>query len=113
MPGTFVIDTGGVVRFRGGLIQFAHRSKHEADSPANDDILRVVACFVGRAQDDIALAGDGGPEPQPRLSANRRRRKEARAENAVRASWLERRVPSHPFSTGAPTSEPYSVHEPS
>jgi len=65
MPGTFVIDTGGVVRFRGGLIQFAHRNKHVADSPANDDILRVVASLVGRAQDDRALAGDGGPEPQP------------------------------------------------
>ena len=68
MPGTFVVDTGGVVRFRGGLIQFAHRNKHVADSPANDDILRVVDSLVGRAQDDIALAGDGGPEPQPHPS---------------------------------------------
>ena len=65
MPGTFVIDTGGVVRFRGGLIQFAHRNKHVADSPANDDILRVVEALVGRTHDDIALAGDRGPEPQP------------------------------------------------
>jgi len=65
MPGTFVIDTGGVVRFRGGLIQFAHRNKHVADSPANDDILRVVEALVGRTHDDIALAGDRGPEPLP------------------------------------------------
>jgi hypothetical protein len=65
MPGTFVIDTGGVVRFRGGLIQFAHRNKHVADSPANDDVLRVVASLVATTQDDIALAGDGGPEPRP------------------------------------------------
>jgi peroxiredoxin len=46
MPGTFVIDTGGVVRFRGGLIQFAHRNKHVADAPANDDILAVVSGLV-------------------------------------------------------------------
>jgi len=65
MPGTFVIDTGGVVRFRGGLIQFAHRNKHVADSPANDDILRVVEALVGRTHDDVALAGDRGPEPLP------------------------------------------------
>ena len=48
MPGTFVIDTGGVVRFRGGLIQFAHSNKHVADSPANDDILRVVTALANR-----------------------------------------------------------------
>jgi hypothetical protein len=65
MPGTFVIDTGGVVRFTGGLIQFAHRNKHVADSPTNDLLLRVVASLVRRARDDIALAGDGGPDPRP------------------------------------------------
>jgi prostamide/prostaglandin F2alpha synthase len=65
MPGTFVIDTGGVVRFTGGLIQFAHRNKHVADSPTNDLILRVLASLVGRARDEIALAGEGGPDPQP------------------------------------------------
>jgi peroxiredoxin len=55
MPGTFVIDTGGVVRFRGGLIQFAHRNKHVADSPANEHILRLVA----------ALTGDATTPPEP------------------------------------------------
>jgi hypothetical protein len=60
MPGT-----GGVVRFTDGLIRFAHRNKHVADSPANDLILRVVASLVGRARDDIASAGDAGPDPQP------------------------------------------------
>jgi hypothetical protein len=60
-----VVDTGGVVRFMGGLIQFAHRNKHVADSPTNDLLLRVVASLVGRTRDDIALAGDGGPDPRP------------------------------------------------
>lgn len=30
-----------------------------------DLLLRVVASLVGRARDDIALAGDGGPDPRP------------------------------------------------
>jgi hypothetical protein len=64
MPGTFVIDTEGVVRFTDGLIQFAHRNKHVADSPTNDLILRVVASLVGRARDEIA-SGNAGPDPQP------------------------------------------------
>jgi peroxiredoxin len=90
MPGTFVIDTGGVVRFRGGLIQFAHRNKHVADSPANDDILRVVAALAIRSPD---TQGPGRPEP-PGPS--------------------ERRDGGdQPFSTDAPTGEPYPVHEPS
>jgi peroxiredoxin len=65
MPGTFVIDTGGVVRFTSGLIQFAHRNKHVADSPTNDLILRVVASLVGKSRDHIALTGDGRPDPRP------------------------------------------------
>jgi peroxiredoxin len=35
MPGTFVIDADGVVRF-------AHRNKHVADSPRNQDILEAL-----------------------------------------------------------------------
>jgi len=35
MPGTFVIDTDGVV-------QMAHRNRHVADTPANERILRVL-----------------------------------------------------------------------
>jgi peroxiredoxin len=35
MPGTFVIDTQGVV-------QLAHRNRHIADTPPHDEILRVL-----------------------------------------------------------------------
>ncbi len=90
MPGTFVIDTGGVVRFRGGLIQFAHRNKHVADSPANDDILRVVEALTTRPAE---TEEPGRPEPSGPSG--------------------RRDGGDQPFSTGAPTSEPYSVHEPS
>ena len=62
MPGTFVIDTGGVVRFRGGLIQFAHRNKHVADSPANDHILHVLAALTGRPADEVPVPGSEARE---------------------------------------------------
>jgi peroxiredoxin len=35
MPGTFVVDTGGVVRF-------AHRNRDSADNPSNQAILSVL-----------------------------------------------------------------------
>lgn len=94
MPGTFVIDTGGVVRFRGGLIQFAHRNKHVADSPANDGILDVVSKLV-------AMRGEQaeGTRSSTRPSAPIR-------ERSLKSG-------AQPFSTGTPTNEPYSVHDPS
>ncbi len=36
MPGTFVMDTDGMVRF-------AHRNKHPADNPTNEAILETLA----------------------------------------------------------------------
>ena len=36
MPGTFVIDTEGVVRM-------AHRNRHIADTPTNHQILQVLS----------------------------------------------------------------------
>jgi peroxiredoxin len=36
MPGTFVIDTEGVVRM-------AHRNRHIADTPRNQQILQVLS----------------------------------------------------------------------
>jgi hypothetical protein len=33
MPGTFVIDTSGVVQARGGKIRMAHRNRDFADAP--------------------------------------------------------------------------------
>jgi len=44
MPGTFVIDTDGVV-------QMAHRNRHVADTPANDRILNVLQALGARARD--------------------------------------------------------------
>jgi peroxiredoxin len=35
MPGTFVVDTGGIVRY-------AHRPRHQADSPSHDEIVAVL-----------------------------------------------------------------------
>jgi peroxiredoxin len=43
MPGTFVIDTGGVV-------QMAHRNRHVADNPTNHRILEVLASLWSRAR---------------------------------------------------------------
>jgi peroxiredoxin len=42
MPGTFVIDTGGVVRARGGTVRMAHRNRHFADTPSIDRLLEVL-----------------------------------------------------------------------
>lgn len=41
MPGTFVIDTGGVVRY-------AHRNRDVTDNPANEDVLGVLADLRNR-----------------------------------------------------------------
>jgi hypothetical protein len=41
MPGTFVIDTEGVVRM-------AHRNRHVADAPANERILGVLEAMRAR-----------------------------------------------------------------
>jgi peroxiredoxin len=46
MPGTFVVDRDGVVRF-------AHRNRHVADSPRNQDILEALERMRAKA---------GGPE---------------------------------------------------
>ncbi len=78
-----------MVRFRGGLIKFAHRNKHVADSPANDDILRVVTALANRTSE---TEEPGRPEP---------------------SGLSGKGGGDQPLSTGAPTSEPYSVHEPS
>jgi peroxiredoxin len=42
MPGTFVIDAGGVVRARGGFIRMAHRNKHFADAPSIERLLDAL-----------------------------------------------------------------------
>jgi peroxiredoxin len=46
MPGTFVIDQGGVVRMNQGLVRLAHRNRHVADTPSNDTILGLVAALA-------------------------------------------------------------------
>ena len=46
MPGTFVIDRGGVVRLKEGLVRLAHRSRHVADTPSNEVILRLVSALA-------------------------------------------------------------------
>jgi peroxiredoxin len=46
MPGTFVIDTGGVVRGKGGTIRMAHRSAHAADTPSIDKLLDALTDAV-------------------------------------------------------------------
>ncbi len=43
MPGTFVVDSGGVVRARSGTIRMAHRNRHFADAPSVDRLLDVLA----------------------------------------------------------------------
>ena len=40
LPGTFVVDTGGVVRY-------AYRSKRSSDMPPNEDLLDVLAALGG------------------------------------------------------------------
>jgi len=42
MPGTFVIDTGGIVRARGGTIRMAHRNRNFADAPSIERLLTAL-----------------------------------------------------------------------
>ena len=42
MPGTFVIDTGGIVRMRGGTIRMAHRNRNFADAPTIERLLEAL-----------------------------------------------------------------------
>lgn len=66
MPGTFVIDRGGVVRLSGGLVRLAHRNRHVADTPSNELILRLVAALTEEERRDTppgATAGDAGGSP--------------------------------------------------
>lgn len=46
MPGTFVVDRGGVVRLNQGLVRLAHRSRHVADTPSNETILGLVSALA-------------------------------------------------------------------
>jgi peroxiredoxin len=48
MPGTFVIDTGGIVRARGGTIRMAHRNRNFADAPSIDRLLSALEPAGGR-----------------------------------------------------------------
>lgn len=43
MPGTFVVDSGGVVRAKSGTIRMAHRNRHFADAPSIDRLLDALA----------------------------------------------------------------------
>lgn len=42
MPGTFVVDSSGVIRATEGVVRFAHRNRHVADNPSNEGILEVL-----------------------------------------------------------------------
>jgi peroxiredoxin len=42
MPGTFVVDTRGVVVARGGTVRMAHRNRNFADAPSIDRILEAL-----------------------------------------------------------------------
>jgi peroxiredoxin len=41
MPGTFVIDTSGVIQARGGRVR-AHRNRHFADAPSIERLLEAI-----------------------------------------------------------------------
>ncbi len=43
MPGTFVIDTSGVVQARGGRVRMAHRNRNFADAPSIERLLEALA----------------------------------------------------------------------
>ncbi len=43
MPGTFVIDTSGVIQARGGRVRMAHRNRHFADAPSIERLLEAIA----------------------------------------------------------------------
>lgn len=47
MPGTFVVDGAGVVRLTGGLVRLAYLSRHVADAPSNELLLRLVTELAG------------------------------------------------------------------
>lgn len=61
MPGTFVIDRGGVVRLSGGLVRLAHRNRHVADAPSNELVLRLVSSLAAGATG--ATTGPGADPP--------------------------------------------------
>jgi peroxiredoxin len=42
MPGTFVVDTSGVVRASGGTVRMAHRNRNFADAPSIDRLLEAL-----------------------------------------------------------------------
>jgi peroxiredoxin len=42
MPGTFVVDSSGVIRATEGIVRYAHRNRHVADNPSNEGILEVL-----------------------------------------------------------------------
>ena len=64
MPGTFVIDGGGVVRLTGGLVRLAYLSRHVADAPSNELILRLVGELAGRSNGRGAPAAAEGSVDQ-------------------------------------------------
>ena len=43
MPGTFVIDTSGVVQARSGKIRMAHRNRDFADAPSIERLIEALA----------------------------------------------------------------------
>jgi hypothetical protein len=43
MPGTFVIDTSGVVQPRSGKIRMAHRNQDFADAPTIERLIEALA----------------------------------------------------------------------
>jgi peroxiredoxin len=43
MPGTFVIDTSGVVQARGGRVRMAHRNRNFADAPSIERLLEALS----------------------------------------------------------------------
>jgi len=66
MPGTFVIDTEGVV-------QMAHRNRHVAATPASDRILDVISALRARrtgAKPDPARSGPGSSLRSPWSNAS-------------------------------------------
>jgi prostamide/prostaglandin F2alpha synthase len=64
MPGTFVVDTDGVLRF-------AHRNRTVADSPGNDHILRVLQGLRGSPAESpstVRLPIGSWADPDPHLT---------------------------------------------
>jgi peroxiredoxin len=42
MPGTFVVDTSGVVQARGGRVRMAHRNRNFADAPSIERLIEAL-----------------------------------------------------------------------